>query len=435
MFVHLESARARRPCSASATSSASTRATGSSPSCAILLGADCIAIGAHWTGRSGRRGAMPRTSTPVRRVGVRSVAAAATLARAVERRSGCWGRRARRAGARRAAGQPRPRRHRGSARPGACRRRGRGAPRALGRPGRRRCGPGTNADAAAAARSRRRSRRRGRPRSTRPGATAGARGQGRDRDGQRPRAGRTGVPSGAPRRGLRLGHGDAGRGAGGPSGRRVPARPGGSVRGARPAARERRDRVRRRRRRPVPSSSTSSTRMPEPARLRRRVARERRSASRRSPRCSCRSTSATRARARCGCWVWRGRAGSRRGPRHDHALFDTAHRQGRAVRARPGRAHVRLRHHAVRLDPPRPRRHLPRVRPPHPAARGARPRGADGAQRHRRRRLDPAQGPRAAGSRTSSSPPRRSRGSAPTWTRSGCARRSPSRGRPRRSPG
>ena len=42
-----------------------------------------------------------------------------------------------------------------------------------------------------------------------------------------------------------------------------------------------------------------------------------------------------------------------------------------------------------------PRRHVHHLRPPHPAARGARPRGAHGAQRDRRRRLDPAQGPRA----------------------------------------
>ena len=76
-------------------------------------------------------------------------------------------------------------------------------------------------------------------------------------------------------------------------------------------------------------------------------------------------------------------------------LFDTAQRGGRPVRGRPRRPHVRVRHHALRLDPPRSRRHLPHLRPPHPPARGARPRGAHGAQRHRRRRLDPPQGPRA----------------------------------------
>ena len=38
-------------------------------------------------------------------------------------------------------------------------------------------------------------------------------------------------------------------------------------------------------------------------------------------------------------------------------LYDTAQRAGRAVRARPGRAHVRVRHHAVRLHAPRPRGH------------------------------------------------------------------------------
>ena len=69
--------------------------------------------------------------------------------------------------------------------------------------------------------------------------------------------------------------------------------------------------------------------------------------------------------------------------------------RGRAVRPAADRAHVRVRDHAVRLDAPRPRRDVPHLRPAHPAARGARPRGADGAQHHRRRRLDPAQGARA----------------------------------------
>ena len=76
-------------------------------------------------------------------------------------------------------------------------------------------------------------------------------------------------------------------------------------------------------------------------------------------------------------------------------LFDTAQRAVVPFEVGPGRAHVRVRHHALRLDPPRPRRHLPHLRPPHPPARGARPRGAHGAQRHRRRRLDPPEGPRA----------------------------------------
>ena len=76
-------------------------------------------------------------------------------------------------------------------------------------------------------------------------------------------------------------------------------------------------------------------------------------------------------------------------------LFDTAQRAVVPFEVGPGRAHVRLRHHALRLDPPRSCRHVPHLRPPHPPTRGARPRGAHGAQRHRRRRLDPAQGPRA----------------------------------------
>ena len=117
-----------------------------------------------------------------------------------------------------------------------------------------------------------------------------------------------------------------------------------------------------------------------------------RSASRRSRRSCSRSTSATRARARSGSGV---------GPRgHDESamtdrLYDTAERG--IVPFEPGarRPHVRVRHHAVRLHPPRPRRHVPHLRPAPAPARGPRPRDAHGAQRHRRRRRHPAQGPRA----------------------------------------
>jgi len=52
----------------------------------------------------------------------------------------------------------------------------------------------------------------------------------------------------------------------------------------------------------------------------------------------------------------------------------------RAVRPAAHRPHVRVRDHPLRLDAPRPRRAVPHVRPPDPAPRGARPRGADGAQ-------------------------------------------------------
>ena len=78
--------------------------------------------------------------------------------------------------------------------------------------------------------------------------------------------------------------------------------------------------------------------------------------------------------------------------------------------------------------------HVPHLRPADPPARGARSRGAHGAQHHRRRRLDPAQGARARRARTSSSPRPRPRASTATWPRSRCARRSPSRARPSRSP-
>ena len=52
-------------------------------------------------------------------------------------------------------------------------------------------------------------------------------------------------------------------------------------------------------------------------------------------------------------------------------LYDTARAGGRAVRARPGRHDVHVRHHAVRRHPPRPRRHLRHLR--RAAAAPARP--------------------------------------------------------------
>ncbi len=55
-------------------------------------------------------------------------------------------------------------------------------------------------------------------------------------------------------------------------------------------------------------------------------------------------------------------------------LYDSADRQVRPVTAGRDRHHVRLRHHAVRRHPPRPRRHLPDVRPGAPAVAGLRPR-------------------------------------------------------------
>ena len=113
------------------------------------------------------------------------------------------------------------------------------------------------------------------------------------------------------------------------------------------------------------------------------------------------------------------------GDRHDDPPLRHRPDAGRALRARARRADVRVRDHAVRLDAPRPRRHVPDLRPAHPPARGARPRGADGAQRHRRRRLDPAEGPRAR-----RAVPRARRGGAgPVPLRHGRARHPPAGGR------
>ena len=67
----------------------------------------------------------------------------------------------------------------------------------------------------------------------------------------------------------------------------------------------------------------------------------------------------------------------------------------RAVRARPARHHVHVRHHALRRHPPGARHRLHAVRRAAAAADRPRPRGSLRAQHHRRRRLDPRQGPRA----------------------------------------
>ena len=68
------------------------------------------------------------------------------------------------------------------------------------------------------------------------------------------------------------------------------------------------------------------------------------------------------------------------------ALHDTAVRwPGHHRPRRPGPA-VRLRHHAVRRHPPRPRRDLRRLRPAQPGLAQRRPRGHLRPERHRRRR-------------------------------------------------
>ena len=62
------------------------------------------------------------------------------------------------------------------------------------------------------------------------------------------------------------------------------------------------------------------------------------------------------------------------------------HRQGRAGRAGPDRAALRLRDHALRRDPHGPRRDLRRLRPARPGLARQRSRRALRAERHRRRR-------------------------------------------------
>ena len=102
-----------------------------------------------------------------------------------------------------------------------------------------------------------------------------------------------------------------------------------------------------------------------------------------------------------------------------------------------GRGHrpdVRLRHHPLRRDPPRPRRDVPRLRPASSGLARRRPRGALRAERHRRRR-PAARARRARPARTGpSSPSARSSCSARTWRRCGCCRRSTTSARSRRSP-
>ena len=76
-------------------------------------------------------------------------------------------------------------------------------------------------------------------------------------------------------------------------------------------------------------------------------------------------------------------------------LYDTARQEIVPFEPGPIVTHVHVRHHAVRRHAPRPRRRLPHLR--RAAAPPARPRPRDPlrAQHHRRRRRDPAQGPRA----------------------------------------
>ena len=116
-------------------------------------------------------------------------------------------------------------------------------------------------------------------------------------------------------------------------------------------ARERRARRRRRRRRPQHRAG-SGRQHPRPARLRRRLART--------------TPSASRAFAASLLTVnlrhkGEGDAPHRRGAAEAQAHDDPAlrHRaaRGRPVRSRADRAHVRVRHHALRLDPPRSRGH------------------------------------------------------------------------------
>src|SRR6266536_1466472 len=115
------------------------------------------------------------------------------------------------------------------------------------------------------------------------------------------------------------------------------------------------------------------------------------SVSRRSQRSSSRSTSATAGRPACAS-----SASSRGlGEARDYSLLRHGATGGRALRAGRRNSYLCVRHHAVRLDAPRACRHVHHVRPRRAAARGARARGADGPQRHRRRRLHPPAGPRA----------------------------------------
>ena len=78
-------------------------------------------------------------------------------------------------------------------------------------------------------------------------------------------------------------------------------------------------------------------------------------------------------------------------PARDAAQPLRAARHGdrqRSARPQPGddAAHVRLRHHALRRDPSRPRRDLPGLRPGAAGVARRRPRRALRAERHRRRR-------------------------------------------------
>ena len=105
------------------------------------------------------------------------------------------------------------------------------------------------------------------------------------------------------------------------------------------------------------------------------------------------------------------------------AVHDTATGRTGRDRARRTGAALRLRHHAVRRHPPRPRRDVRRLRPAQPGLAQRRPRGHLRPERHRRRRPAARAGRQGARSTGSSSPSARPSCSARTWRRCGCCRR------------
>ena len=96
--------------------------------------------------------------------------------------------------------------------------------------------------------------------------------------------------------------------------------------------------------------------------------------------------------------------------------------------------HVRLRHHAVRRHPSRPRRHLPDVRPDPPAVAGLRARACTTCRTSPTSTTRCSSGPPATAWTGASSATARPSCSARTWRRCGCCRRTTTSRPPRPSP-
>ena len=101
-------------------------------------------------------------------------------------------------------------------------------------------------------------------------------------------------------------------------------------------------------------------------------------------------------------------------------IYDTAQRAVVPFEAGPVVQDVRVRHHALRLDAPGPRRDLPHLRPPDPPPRGARVTRCAWCATSPTSTTRSCRRPASSACPTSSSPKPSWPASAPTWRRSAC---------------